>query len=104
LKNADKNSAKVKLFVKVEGFLNDPKFKFNLQSDMKKVKEKVNQDKREIINAIDKDFKLNLEEAKKDKKEWEKQEKGEFIIEWGEEKDTVVSGKQFEDSDFIIEW
>ena len=29
-----------KVFVKVEGFINDPKFKFNLQSDMKKVKEK----------------------------------------------------------------
>lgn len=93
-----------KVFVKVEGFINDPKFKFNLQSDMKKVKEKVNQDKSEIIKSIDRDFKLNLEEAKKDKQEWEKQEKGEFIIEWEEKKDTVVSGKQFEDSEFIIEW
>ncbi len=93
-----------KVFVKVEGFINDPKFKFNLQSDMKKVKEKVNQDKSEIIKSIDRDFKLNLEEAKKDKQDWEKQEKGEFIIEWEEQKDTVVSGKQFEDSDFIIEW
>lgn len=93
-----------KVFVKVEGFINDPKFKFNLQSDMKKVKEKVNQDKSEIIKSIDRDFKLNLEEAKKDKQDWEKQENGEFIIEWEEQKDTVVSGKQFEDSDFIIEW
>ncbi len=93
-----------KVFVKVEGFLNDPKFKFNLQSDMKKVKEKVNQDKSEIIKSIDRDFKLNLEEAKKDKQEWEKQEKGEFIIEWEEEKQFKEEEKQFEDSDFIIEW
>jgi hypothetical protein len=93
-----------KVFVKVEGFLNDPKFKFNLQSDMKKVKEKVNQDKSEIIKSIDRDFKLNLEEAKKDKQEWEKQEKGEFIIEWEEEKQPKEEEKQFEDSDFIIEW
>ena len=93
-----------KVFVKVEGFLNDPKFKFNLQSDMKKVKEKVNQDKSEIIKSIDRDFKLNLEEAKKDKQEWEKQEKGEFIIEWEEEKQSKEEEKQFEDSDFIIEW
>ncbi len=93
-----------KVFVKVEGFINDPKFKFNLQSDMKKVKEKVNQDKSEIIKSIDRDFKLNLEEAKKDKQEWEKQEKGEFIIEWEEEKQTKEEEKQFEDSDFIIEW
>jgi hypothetical protein len=93
-----------KVFVKVEGFLNDPKFKFNLQSDMKKVKEKVNQDKSEIIKSIDRDFKLNLEEAKKDKQEWEKQEKGEFIIEWEEEKQPKEEEKQFEDSEFIIEW
>lgn len=93
-----------KVFVKVEGFINDPKFKFNLQSDMKKVKEKVNQDKSEIIKSIDRDFKLNLEEAKKDKQEWEKQEKGEFIIEWEEEKQPKEEEKQFEDSDFIIEW
>jgi hypothetical protein len=93
-----------KVFVKVEGFINDPKFKFNLQSDMKKVKEKVSQDKKEILKSIDKDFQLNLQESKKDKQEWEKQEKGEFIIEWEEKKDTVVSGKQFEDSEFIIEW
>lgn len=93
-----------KVFVKVEGFINDPKFKFNLQSDMKKVKEQINNDKREIINAIDRDFKLNLEEAKKDKQEWEKQEKGEFIIEWEEEKQPKEEEKQFEDSEFIIEW
>ena len=93
-----------KVFVKVEGFINDPKFKFNLQSDMKKVKEKVNQDKSEIIKSIDRDFKLNLEEAKKDKQEWEKQEKGEFIIEWEEEKQPKEEEKQFEDSEFIIEW
>ncbi|MBO7225191.1 MAG: hypothetical protein J6V35_04700 [Bacteroidales bacterium] len=93
-----------KVFVKVEGLINDPKFKFNLQSDMKKVKEKVNQDKSEIIKSIDRDFKLNLEEAKKDKQEWEKQEKGEFIIEWEEEKQPKEEEKQFEDSDFIIEW
>ena len=93
-----------KVFVKVEGLINDPKFKFNLQSDMKKVKEKVNQDKSEIIKSIDRDFKLNLEEAKKDKQEWEKQEKGEFIIEWEEEKQSKEEEKQFEDSDFIIEW
>lgn len=93
-----------KVFVKVEGFINDPKFKFNLQSDMKKVKEKVNQDKSEIIKSIDRDFKLNLEEKKKDKQEWEKQEKGEFIIEWEEEKQTKEEEKQFEDSEFIIEW
>lgn len=93
-----------KVFVKVEGFINDPKFKFNLQSDMKKVKEKVNQDKSEIIKSIDRDFKFNLEEAKKDKQEWEKQEKGEFIIEWEEEKQPKEEEKQFEDSDFIIEW
>jgi hypothetical protein len=104
LENAEKNSAKVKLFVKVEGLINDPKFKFNLQSDMKKVKEKVNNDKREIISAIDKDFKLNLEEAKKDKKDWEKQEKGEYIIEWEEEKEEVKKEKEFENSEFIIEW
>ena len=93
-----------KVFVKVEGLINDPKFKFNLQSDMKKVKEKVNQDKSEIIKSIDRDFKLNLEEAKKDKQEWEKQEKGEFIIEWEEEKQPKEEEKQFEDSEFIIEW
>ena len=93
-----------KVFVKVEGFINDPKFKFNLQSDMKKVKEQINNDKREIINAIDRDLKLNLEEKKKDKQNWEKQEKGEFIIEWEEEKQTEQEGKQFEDSEFIIEW
>lgn len=93
-----------KVFVKVEGLINDPKFKFNLQSDMKKVKEKVNQDKSEIIKSIDRDFKLNLEEKKKDKQEWEKQEKGEFIIEWEEEKQPKEEEKQFEDSEFIIEW
>lgn len=104
LRNVDSAAAKVDLFVKVEGFLNDPKFKFNLKSDMQKVKEKVNQDKKDILKSIDKDFKLNLEEAKKDKQEWEKQEKGEFIIEWEEEKDSVNEGKKFEDSEFIIEW
>ena len=104
LENAEKNSAKVKLFVKVEGLIDNPKFKFNLQSDMKKVKEKVDKDKREIISAIDKDFKLNLEEAKKDKKNWEKQEKGEYIIEWEEENEEVKKEKEFENSEFIIEW
>ena len=69
-----------------------------------KLKEKVNQDKSEIIKSIDRDFKLNLEEAKKDKQEWEKQEKGEFIIEWEEEKQPKEEEKQFEDSEFIIEW
>lgn len=93
-----------KVFVKVEGFINDPKFKFNLQSDMKKVKEKVSQDKKEILKSIDKDFQLNLQESKKDKQEWEKQEKGEFIIEWEEEKQPKEEEKQFEDSEFIIEW
>lgn len=100
----EKASVRMKLFVKIAGVLDNPDFSFNLQSDMKKVKEKVNKDKKDIINSIDRDFKLNLEEAKRDKKDWEKQEKGEFLIEWGEEKDSVKSEKQFEDGDFIIEW
>lgn len=101
---AEGSDVRMKLFVKVMGFLNNPEFSFNLQSDMKKVKEKVNKDRQDIINSIDKDFKLNLQEAKKDKKNWEKQEKGEYIIEWEEEKEELKEEKEFENSEFVIEW
>lgn len=95
---------RMKLFVRIEGMLDNPKFSFNLQSDMKKVKEKVSQDRKDIVKSIDKEFKLNIEESKKDKKNWEKQEKGEYIIEWEEEKEENKKEKEFENSEFIIEW
>ena len=98
------SDVRMKLFVKVMGLLDKPEFSFNLQSDMKKVKEKVNKDKKDIVNSIDKDFKLNLQEAKKDKQNWEKQEKGEFLIEWEDEKQELKKEKEFENSEFLIEW
>ncbi len=97
---------RITLFVKIKGTIDNPIFSFETKGSLQKAKEQLQQDKKDILRSIDKDFNLRIEERKQDKEQWKRQEAGEFIIEWGEETDakSKKQEEQVEEGDLIIEW
>ncbi|MGI6320766.1 MAG: AsmA-like C-terminal region-containing protein [Bacteroidales bacterium] len=82
------------LYIRVSGNTNKPKFTYNTKAAKQKVSEQIKENKREIRDAVLKDFGLKKDSTKteeikqqklkkqKEKENVKKQESGEFIIEW----------------------
>ena len=97
---------RITLFVKIGGTIDKPTFSYDIKGNMQRAKEQIKQDKQSILQSIDKDFDLKLEQNRQDKQQWKRQQEGEYIIEWEQEgeKKPENKEKQFEDSEFSVEW
>ena len=97
---------RITLFVKIGGTIDKPTFSYDIKGNMQRAKEQIKQDKQSILQSIDKDFDLKLEQSRQDKQQWKRQQEGEYIIEWEQEgeKKPENKEKQFEDSEFSVEW
>lgn len=96
---------RLKAFVKITGTSDNPIFQYDLKTNLHDIKQNLKEDKKTLLESIDKDLQLNLKENQKQKEAWRKQEQGEYLIEWDEilSADTVKEEKAPE-TNFTIEW
>lgn len=96
---------RLKAYVKIKGTTENPIFQYDLQTNLRDIKQNIKEDKKTVLESIDRDLQLNIKENQKQKEVWRKQEQGEYIIEWDETpaKDSITKEKTPE-TKFTIEW